>query len=100
MIHLYDACRLKRKFWQNDFLNKKGTAASISAANPFSVPISNLSTETELLDDLSVSLDVDLLEVVQKLTPLAYETEKGTTGDNILLVLLHMLCEVIDTVGK
>ena len=60
----------------------------------------NLSTETELLDDLSVSLDVDLLEVVQKLTPLAYETEKGTTSDNILLVLLHMLCEVIDTVGK
>ncbi len=33
--------------------------------------------------------DVNLLEVVQKLTPLTNETEKGTTGDNILLVLLH-----------
>ena len=56
--------------------NKKGTAASWSAANPFSVPIVNLSTETELLDDLSVSLDVDLLEVIQKLTPFTYETKK------------------------
>ena len=35
-----------------------------------------LSTETELLDDLSVSLDVNLLEVVQNLTSLTYEAEK------------------------
>ena len=66
---------------------------------PFSFPIV-LSTETKLLNDASVSLDVNLLEVVQKLTPLTNETEKGTTGDNILLVLLHVFGEVIDTVGK
>ena len=100
MAHSSETFRIKEKKWQNDFLNKKGTAASSSAANPFSVPIANLSTETELLDDFSVSLDVDLLEVVQKLTPFTYETEKGTTGDYILLVLLHVLREVIDTVGK
>ena len=59
-----------------------------------------LSTETKLLDDASVSLDVNFLEVVQQLTPFTYETEKSTTGNHVFLVLLHMLCEVIDTVGK
>ena len=59
-----------------------------------------LSTETELLDNASVSLDVDLLEIVQDLTSLTDETEKGTTRDNVLLVLLHMLGKVSDTVGK
>ena len=65
----------------------------------FSFPIV-LSTEPELLDKTSVSLDVRLLEIVQNLTSFTYETEKGTACDNVFLVLLHMLCEVIDTVGK
>ena len=59
-----------------------------------------LSTETELLDDVSVSFDVRFLEVVQKLTSFTYEAEKRTACNNVLLVLLHMLCEVIDTVGE
>ena len=59
-----------------------------------------LSTETELLDDLTVSLDVNLLEVVQELTALTDEAEKGTTRDHVLLVLLHVLGKVSDTVGK
>lgn len=65
----------------------------------FSFPIV-LSTESELLDKTSVSLDVRLLEIVQNLTSFTYETEKGTACYNVFLVLLHMLCEVIDTVGK
>ena len=59
-----------------------------------------LSTETKLLDDASVSLNVNSLEVVQQLTSFTYKAEKRTTGYNVFLVLLHMLCEVIDTVGK
>ena len=59
-----------------------------------------LSTETELLDNASVSLDVDLLEVVQDLTSLTDETEKGATRNDVFLVLLHMLGKVSDTVGK
>ena len=59
-----------------------------------------LSTETELLDNVSVSLDVGPLEVVQELTSLTYEAKEGTACDNVLLVLLHVLREVIDTVGK
>lgn len=59
-----------------------------------------LSTETELLDDVSVSLDVNFLEVVQQLAPFTYEAKKGTTRNDVLLVLLNMLRKVIDTVGK
>ena len=62
--------------------------------------LSFLSTETKLLDDSPVSLDVNLLEVVQKLAPFTYETEKGTTCSNVLLVLLHVLGKVSDTVGE
>ena len=72
----------------------------MSAPIPLSVPIVFLSTETELLDKVSVSLDVGLLEIIQHLTSLTYEAEKGTACDNVLLVLLHVLREVIDTVGK
>ena len=41
----------------------------------FSFPIV-LSTETKLLDDASVSFDINSLEIVQKLTSFTYETEK------------------------
>lgn len=66
---------------------------------PFSFPIV-LSTETKLLNDASVSLDVNFLEVVQQLTSFTYETEKRATCNHIFLVLLYVLCKVIDTVGK
>lgn len=59
-----------------------------------------LSAETKLLDKISVSLDVNSLEIIQDLTPLAYETEKRTACHHVLPVLLQMLGEVIDTVGK
>jgi len=59
-----------------------------------------LSTETKLLDDASVSLDVDFLEVVKDTTPLTYELKKRTTGHVVLLVVLKVLGKVSDTVGK
>ena len=74
--------------------------AAVRAPIPLSVPIVFLSTETELLDNASVSLDVRLLEVIQHLTSLTYEAEKGTACYNVLLVLLHVLCKVSDTVGE
>jgi hypothetical protein len=74
--------------------------AAVRAPIPLSVPIVFLSTETELLDKVSVSLDVGLLEIIQHLTSLTYEAEKRTARYNVLLVLLHVLREVIDTVGK
>ncbi len=63
-------------------------------------PIFCLSTETKLLDDSPVSLDVDLLKVVQKLTTLTDKAKKAATSRNVFLVLLHVLGKVSDTVGK
>ena len=63
-------------------------------------PILCLSAETQLLDDSPVSLDVDLLKVVQKLTALADQAKKRAACYNVLFVILHMLCKVSDTVGK
>ena len=59
-----------------------------------------LSTKTKLLDDIPVPLDVNFLEVIQNLTALTDEAEKGTTGNHVLLVLLHVLGKMSDTVGK
>jgi len=59
-----------------------------------------LSTETELLDDFTVPFNVNLLEIVEELTALAYETEQRTACHHVFLVLLHMLGKVSDTVRE
>ena len=59
-----------------------------------------LSAETQLLDDSPVSLNVNLLKVVQKLTALRDQAKKAAARYHVFLVLLHMLCKVSDTVGK
>ena len=66
----------------------------------FVLHLYRLSAETKLLDDISVSLDVNLLEVVKDTTPLTDELQEGTTGCEVLLVVFPMLGEVSDTVGK
>ena len=40
------------------------------------LPLCRLSTETKLLNDSSVSLDIDLLEVVKNTTSLTYKLKK------------------------
>ena len=59
-----------------------------------------LSTETEFLDDISVSLDIDFLEVVKNTTSLADQLQKRKTCYMVFLVVLQMLGKVSDTVGK
>ncbi len=59
-----------------------------------------LSTETELLDDIPVSLDVLALEVIKNATTFTYELQKCTACAEVLLVVFQMLCKVSDTVGK
>ena len=61
---------------------------------------SYLSTETEFLDDISVSLDIDFLEVVKNTTSLADQLQKRKTCYMVFLVVLQMLGKVSDTVGK
>ena len=45
-----------------------------------------LSAETQLLDDSSVSLDVNLLKVVQELTTLRDQAKKGLSGEPVSLL--------------
>ena len=59
-----------------------------------------LSTETEFLDDISVSLDIDFLEVVKNTTSLTDQLQKRKTCYMVFLVVLQMLGKVSDTVGK
>ena len=72
----------------------------LQGTDPFGFLSVRLSTEAELLDDLPVSLDIDFLEVIQELTALTDQAEKGTAGDHVLLVLFHMLGKMSDTVGE
>ena len=60
----------------------------------------SLSTETELLDNLSVSLDVGLLEVIKETAALTDQTQKAATCHDVLLVLFDVLGKMSDTVGK
>ena len=59
-----------------------------------------LSTEAELLDNTSVPFDVDLFQIVEGLTSLTDQTEKGALGVVVLLVVFKVLGKVSDTVGK
>jgi hypothetical protein len=62
--------------------------------------VSELATKTELADDGSVSLDVVVLQVIQKATALADEHEEPAATVVVLLVDLEMLGQVLDTTGE
>ena len=55
-----------------------------------------LSAESELLHDISVSLDVLLLEVVKEAASLADQLKKRKTGSIVLLVVLGEPVSVLD----
>ena len=60
----------------------------------------SLSTEIELLDKASVSLNVDFFQIIEESPSLTYKLQKRTLGVVILPVLFQMLGKVSDTVGK
>ena len=59
-----------------------------------------LATESETLDDASVSSDLGLLEVVEQPTTLADQQQESTTTVMVVLVLLEVLGEVGDPLGE
>jgi len=59
-----------------------------------------LLAETKFLDDCTIALDVLSLEVGEETTTLTYELNQGTIGNVILVVCLHVLSEVLNTVGE
>ena len=58
-----------------------------------------LSAESELLHDISVSLDVLLLEVVKEAASLADQLKKRKTGSIVLLVVLEVLGKIGEPVS-
>lgn len=60
----------------------------------------NLLTETELLDESSVSLDVDLCKVLQKVSSVTDHLQHTAAGVVILGVLLEVFVQFVDTSGQ
>src|SRR5665648_27521 len=57
-------------------------------------------TQTEPFDQGAVAVDVDLLQVAEKATPLADQEEQTTTRVVVVLVLLEVLGEVLDALRE
>lgn len=57
---------------------------------------SRLSTETKCLHNVTVAVDVTLLEVVKESTTLTNELCKRTSCLEILVVSLEVLCKMLD----
>ena len=58
----------------------------------------NLLSDVQLLDDSTVSLDVDLLEVAEKISSVTYHLKKTATAVEVLVVVLEVRVEVVDAV--
>src|SRR3712207_4249068 len=62
--------------------------------------VKTLATNTELCDELAITLDIFLSEIVEQTTTLTYEHLETTRGSKVLLVLLEVLSKVLDTIGE
>ena len=67
---------------------------------PVQVATEELLTQTELLDDRAVTLDIVLLEVCEEVSSVADHLEKAAAAVVVLVVRLHVLGQVVDTVGQ
>ena len=56
--------------------------------------------DAEALDEVTVVLDVVLLDVGEETTTLADQHEEAATGVEVLLVGLHVLGELLDALGE
>jgi hypothetical protein len=83
---------------QADFNEKPGPALAWMPVIPW--PGGALSSQAQLLDDASVSLDVGLCQVIQQPSSLSYKHQKPPAGVVIFLVSLEVLGEVIDSLGE
>ena len=59
-----------------------------------------LLTDTQFLNQSTISLDICLFEVIQKTSSLTYHLKKSTSGVMILVVCLEMLCKLFDSLCK
>ena len=57
-----------------------------------------LLSDAELLDDCSVSLDINFLEIAKKVSSVTYHFKKTATAVMVVVVVLKMLVEAVDSV--
>ena len=58
----------------------------------------NLLSDVQFLDDSTVSLDVNLLEVTEKVSSVTDHLKKTATAVEVLVVVLEVCVEVVDAV--
>lgn len=58
-----------------------------------------LSAKTESLDERTVTLDINVLEVTEQATALAYKQEQTATRVVVVLVLFEMFGQVFDALS-
>ena len=59
-----------------------------------------LLTDTQLFDDSTITLDVFCLQVVEQATTFTYQHGQSALSTEVLVVLLEVLGEVVDTEGE
>ena len=59
-----------------------------------------LLTDAQLGNDGAVALNVDLGQVVEKVSPLANHLQQAAAGMMVFLVLAQVLGQVVDTLGQ
>ena len=59
-----------------------------------------LLTQTESLHNLTVAVDVTLLEIGEETTTLTYELSQRASGHEVLVVSLDVLSQVSDTIRE
>ena len=63
---------------------------------PFSIINYQLLTDIELVDKLTIALQVGVLEIIQEASALTYQTDKAALCSEVFLVLLEVFSKVID----
>ena len=59
-----------------------------------------LLTQAERLDDSTVAVDVDVVEMLQQLAATAYHHGQRAGGVEVLVILLQVLRQVLDAIGE
>ena len=77
---------------------KRGFASI--AVKPLSRCVATLFAQTEILDQLTIAVDVLVVEVLQELAATAYHLGQRTSGAEVLVVILQVLSEVLDAIGE
>jgi hypothetical protein len=62
--------------------------------------LEDLSTQSETLDERTVAVDVNVLQVAKKATTLTDKKQQSTTAVVVVLVLLEVFGEVLDALSQ